>query len=625
VSARLLVILCLIVAGAGTCAESPSAVTKPIEAELLSRLNARSLKPGDSIYARVVRDWNGPGCHLRRGATLEATVRMATLRSHAARSQVALGFERAECGDAGLEPFRLELEAMAAPSDAAEIPADLPNPATLGVQTISLRQYIQHIDSPADLKTGEVRGLKRLHLSVAAGPERSTVLIDRDGDVQLDPHTRLFMRPARANLSSQPSQPGTPAAVAFLQDSPVTSLPSEDDDAGSDLDACAPADCSAASTDAAEQRTYSGSIPLRELGYVSRLNREILAPSDDEALAWLSPSQLLVTFNRHLLVPRYTSSSSDHTVRIIRAVLIDVSSRTVKQTLDWHVSDRRQFLWLLPGNRVLAHVGDELRVYSAGLRVERRITLAGPLAFARVSPDGRIIAIGVVRERHTPALHASLAASLDRDPDEDAEVVLMNDRFETLGAALGNSDAAPPVLLNEGQVKAVAAPGQSNRAHKRYALQLRTWDDNTRILGRFQSSCVAEISSLPPDLLFIVSCGKASGAREYRVVRSDGKPLLHGFSYLKELGHAASGGGSPATFALRIFKADSPMLPGEPFHAADLESAELIIYRCEDGKRLTTVHVKDPAASSAGYAVSSAGEVAILTRDDVDIYSVPRK
>jgi hypothetical protein len=295
------------------------------------------------------------------------------------------------------------------------------------------------------------------------------------------------------------------------------------------------------------------------------------------------------------------------------------------RTLDWRLPDRKQFLWQLPENRVLVHVGEELRIYGAGMHVERRIALAGPLAFARVSPDGRIIAIGVERERHTPALHASLVASLGRDPDEDAEVLLMNNRFETLGAALGNSDASPPALLNEGQVKAVLAQGQLNRIHKHYALLLRTWDDNSRTLGSFESSCTPEISSLPPDLIFLVTCGKTDGSREYRVLRSDGKALLHGSSYLKELGHAASGGSSSATFALRIFKSESPMRPGEPFHVADLESAELIIYRCEDGKRLSTVHVKDPAASSAGYAVSPDGEVAILTRDDVDVYSVPRQ
>jgi hypothetical protein len=586
----------------------------------------RSLKPGDTIYARVLRDWNGPGCHLRRGATLEATVRLAIRRSHAGRSQVALSFERAECRDSGLEPFRLALEALDAPSgESQEATADLPNPAAIGVQTVSLRQSIQNVDSSGDLMTGEVRGIKGLRLSIATGPERSSVVIDKSGDLQLDPHTRLILRPARADRPPQPLQPGMSAAVAFLQTPSVTPLPADGEETESDADPCAPQDCSTAPSGGEEERTYSGSIPLRDLGYSSRLNREIFAPSNDEALAWLSPTELLVTFNPHPLVPRYASTSPDRTVRIIRAVLIDVSTHTIRQTLDWRLSDNRQFLWLLPGSRVLVHVNNELRVYGAGLHVERRIALAGPLVFARVSPDGRIIAIGVARERHTPALHASLAASLERDPDEDAEVVLMNDRFETLGSALGNSDAPPPVLLNEGQVKLIAAPKQANSEPRRYTLQLRTWDDSSRSLSQFQSSCTPEVSSLPPDLLFLVSCGKPSGAREYRVFRSDGRLLVHGSSYMRELGHAASSGGSPATFALRIFIADVPMLPGEPFHAADLESAELIIYRCEDGKRLSTVRVKDPAASSAGYAVSPDGEVAVLTRDDVDVYSVPRK
>jgi hypothetical protein len=622
----MLVILCLLGAGGASCAESPSPGAKPVEAELLSRLNAHSLKPRDTVFARVLHEWSGPGCHLRPGATLEAVIRLATPHSHSTRSQIALDFERAECRDSGLEPFRLELDALAAPGqDSPEASPDLPNPATVGVQTIALRQSIQPVGSPAILKTGEVLGLKDIHLSVAAGPEHSTVVSRRIYDVQLEPHTLLWLGPSAALPSPQPTQPGTAAAVAFLHTPPITFLPADrDDSSAGDPETCLSPNCSAESAGSGGESAFSGSIPLSDLGYASRLNHEIFSPSDDEALAWLSPDQLLVTFNPHQLVPRYASTAPDRTVRIIRAALIDVSNRTAIQTIDWHLSDRKQFLWRLPGYRALVHVGNELRVYGAGLRVEKRVALAGPLAFARVSPDGRIIAIGVVRERHTPALHASLAASLDRDPDEDAEVVLMNDRFETLGAALGNSEATPPVLLNEGQVKAVLAPGQAKREQMRYVLQLRTWDDSSRTLVHFQSGCAPELSSLAPDLLFLVTCGKNNG-RDYRVMRSDGRLLMSGSSYLRELGHAASGAGSSATFAVRIFKAGAPMLPGEPFHAADLESAELIIYRCEDGKRLSTVHVKDPAASSAGYAVSPGGEVAILTRDDVDVYKVPRQ
>ena len=622
----MLVILCLLGAGAASCAEAPSPGAKPVEAELLSRLNAHSLKPGDTVFARVLHEWNGPDCHLRPGATLEAVVRLATPHSHSTQSQIALDFERAECRDSGLEPFRLELDALAAPGqDAQDVSPDLPNPATVGVETIVLRQSVQQVDPPASLKMGEVRGLKDVHLSVAAGPEGSTLVSRRIYDLQLEPHTRLWLCPSTALSSPELTQPGIAAAAAFLHTPAVTFLPADRDDSSSgNPDTCVPTECPAESAGSEGEPAFSGSIPLGDLGYASRLNHEIFSTSDDEALAWLSPDQLLVTFNPHQLVPRYASTSPDRTVRIIRAALIDVSNRTAIQTIDWHLSDRKQFLWRLPGYRALVHVGNELRIYSAGLRVEQRVALAGPLAFARVSPDGRIIAIGVVRERHTPALHASLAASLDREPDEDAEVVLMNDRFETLGAALGNSDSAVPVLLNEGQVKAILAPGQVKREQKHYILQLRTWDDSSRTLVRFQSGCAPELSSLAPDLLFLVTCGKNNG-RDYRVLRSDGGLLMSGTSYMRELGHAASGAGSSATFAVRIFKAGTPMLPGEPFHASDLESAELIIYRCQDGKRLSTVRVKDPAASSAGYAVSPGGEVAILTRDDVDVYRVPRQ
>jgi hypothetical protein len=622
VPARVLAIVCLIAAGAATCAEAPPVIVKPVEAELIARLSVRGLKEGDTIYARVARDWSGSGCHLRRGATLEGTVHLATPHFQKSRSALAIGFERAECGDAGLQTFRLVLEALAGPAEDGqeESSGDLPAPSAGMPQTIVPHPAAQRADPPVTLKPGEVRGLKKLHLSVAAGPERSSVLVQTDSDVLLEAHTLLLLRP----FAEVP--PGTSAAVVFLQPPPVMLLPAEDSiSESSQLAGCAPQDCAASSFEGDEERAYSGSIPLRELGYASRSNREIFAPTQDEALAWLSPTELLVTFNPHLLVPRFASTLPDHAARIIRAVLVDVSSRTIRQTLDWRVCDNRQFLWHLPGARVLVHVGDELRVYGAGMRVEQRVGLAGPLAFVRVSPDGGIVAIGIVRERHTPTLHASLAASLERDPDEDVEVVLMNDRFAILGSALGNSDASAPILLNEGQVKLVLAPGQGGSPNKRYSLQLRTWDDNSRSLGRFQSSCSPEISSLPPDFVFLVTCGKSSGGHEYRVLQADGKPLLHGQSYVRELGHAASGEGSPGTFAVRIFKAGAPMVPGVPFHAADLESAELVIYSCQDGKRLSTVHVKDPAASSGGYAVSPAGEVAILTRDDVDVYSVRHK
>jgi hypothetical protein len=240
-----------------------------------------------------------------------------------------------------------------------------------------------------------------------------------------------------------------------------------------------------------------------------------------------------------------------------------------------------------------------------------------------VSPDGRRIAIGVVRERHNADLHARLEAILGKEPEEDVEVLLLNDRFGTMGSGVSSSTKEVPALLNEGEVTLQATEGEARKSVKHYNLRLRTWNNVSRSLGTFDSSCRPIVSSLAPDLLFLVTCASLNHAREYRVLRADGKPLLHGQSVLRDLGHAAAGGGREDTFAVRMFKADGPVLPDEPFHPAELDCAELAIYRSQDGKHLFTVRVKDPAASWAGYALSPGGEVAVLSQDGVDVYSMP--
>ena len=46
----------------------------PVQAELSSDLNARLLKVGATVFARVAVDWQSSGCVLRTGAIIEAHV-----------------------------------------------------------------------------------------------------------------------------------------------------------------------------------------------------------------------------------------------------------------------------------------------------------------------------------------------------------------------------------------------------------------------------------------------------------------------------------------------------------------------------------------------------------------------
>ena len=62
------------------------------------------------------------------------------------------------------------------------------------------------------------------------------------------------------------------------------------------------------------------------------------------------------------------------------------------------------------------------------------------------------------------------------------------------------------------------------------------------------------------------------------------------------------------------------------FSAAGFSSEELAVYRATDGKRLLGVRVSSPSSSRDGYALSRDGsQLAVLTREQVSVYSVPSK
>ena len=613
----------------------------PVEAELLSHITAHTLKTGASVYARVVVDWHGPGCTLERGATLEAEVQAAIPHSSAAnKSEIALAFRKAQCSKRELEPFTLLLAAVAAPEDSqlGSVTTDLPTVFGASSGSGSLRSFDQQVDPlilnvhrfpvTSSLTAGSVLGIRGVKLSPGAGPENSSILWRNGRDVELDAHTRLLLI-LNPNTSRPDSGPSAKPAAATTDsaglvvrtDAAKVDLPAEPD-----WEACTPPTCNLVS--AAKESDFgaqgAGSVHVDVTGFAPRLHEEINAPAQDEAIAYLGPMQLLIAFNPHTLIPRDGGAGPGAAVRVVRAAIIDVASRKIVRSVDWRLSDNRQFLWVLPRNRVLLHVGNELRICGADMKTESRLAVAGDLVFVRISPDGKTFAVGITQERYSPELRAKLRTSLGEEPEEDVRVLILNERFETVGTTTSTSNRLPPTLLNEGQVKLMLQSVPGGFAGKHYHLALHTWDNQTQSLARFVSTCTPEVSSFDPDLLLLVTCSVANGARDYRVLRPDGSFVLKGQSLLQQIGHGASGESEARNFVLRIFQADQPILPGETFHPAELAGAEFDIYRSTDGKHLLSVRVKDPSPSATDYAIASgAGQLAVLTRNGIDLYAIP--
>ncbi len=614
----------------------------PVQAELMADLHARLLKVGETVYARVKVEWRSPSCDLKNGAVLEAhVVSVIPSIKPVKASEVGLAFTRAQCGDMKMGPFNLLLSAIAAPpenSDLGVLSYSLPVKAMSGINGQIILNSVR-ISSDSTLNTatpeiylepliprlqmGDVYHVRGLKLSVGTGPENSSILTSKDHDVSLEKHSMLLLVPARWTVSQPPGEtdtaqpessgariPAVARAAALPAPPPVN-----------DIDLCVPPQCNVAlpSGNANDAGHAAASISIRELGYSPRPQRDAFNFVHDEVLAYLGPRELLVAFNPHELVSR-DEQRTGSTVRIIRAAVVDTETHRVTHTIDWEMFDRQQYLWPLADGRVLVHVGSELRVYGQGLEMESRLPLDGPLAFVRVTPDGGFMAIGVLHERHTPELHAQLRESLNADPEEDVNILVLNRNFETVAKSTVQSNLMAPTLLNEGQVTLSA---QSNM---RYRISMLAWDNHASVVARFTSGCTPELSSIAPDLIFLVSCDKQNGGREYRVLHANGKLVLKGDSTPNDCGHAAEGSANQQAFVVKIVQSTLPVPPGAPMSASQFSTEELRVYRAADSKRLLSVRAGPPSLSRDGYALApDASQLAVLTRDQLEVYSVPAK
>src|SRR5215469_15725391 len=85
----------------------------PIQAELVKRLHADKLRLGDSVLVRVQVGWKGSSCQLRRGDILQGRIVFQKPYSKADKtSEIAILFDKAQCGGPALKPFPLTVAAI---------------------------------------------------------------------------------------------------------------------------------------------------------------------------------------------------------------------------------------------------------------------------------------------------------------------------------------------------------------------------------------------------------------------------------------------------------------------------------------------------------------------------------
>lgn len=630
----------------------------PVQAELLANLDVRHIQAGKTIFARVTTEWKGPGCHLRQGATLVGTVETAEMRTGKGESRLVMSFHEAQCNGKEMQPLPLVVTVV------AQYPAQvsIQNQSTLKFSTVqangvdpashmgaglaslpvTTNSFSAHLEVVGDserrfpfragIRPGDVIDFKGMKMELGTGPNLSTALLSKNHDVFLPQYTQLLLdpptsvfRPAAAAPTSGPRANIAASSVADAEPPAAADVPPVKASAPApapfnDIEVCAPPGCAVdlpVSAKEFEGRSAT-SLPLHALGYTPRVNKARAGFEEEESMVWMGSGQLLFAFNPHHLIKRGPALAYTNTVRIIRAVLVDTTGRNVIRAVDWEVTDYNRYLWPLSGGRVLVHVGNELRVYGPGFEVERTIPLDGPLQWVRTSPNGSVMALATLKERHTPELHSKLRDEFGVDPEEDVEISILNHDFNIVAHAETVTGLMAPILLDEGQVRLQSEPNQW------YRLAMHTWDNKHVGLARFHSTCMPQVTSAAPNLLFLYSCGLNTGDREYRVLRGDGKLLLRGASDPRDIDDEAIGNDSSHTFVVKVVRAVKPIPPDIAFTSADLDSAEVRVYRASDAKRLLAVNVRNPAPSHRDYAIAPDGsQLAVLSGSEIEFFPVP--
>ncbi len=621
----------------------------PIQAELVKGIEAGRVKAGETVFAKVDIAWKDSTCNLRKGAILKGRVVSESARSKTSkRSDLALLFESGQCGGRDMKPLALTVAALIAPdpshgSSLYENQENQPLSEAVGlgiggegsagtgsgfssgsamrsVTAAAATSYVEPIryKPPKAVLPGQVIGIAGVQLSVGNGPEGSSVVSSSRHNVRLDEGSQFVLVPSVKTVAARIEPTPTPVASASASTSSSTSrqTPLPEVPLPDETDICTPPECSVAvSTSEGQPGTTqaAATLSVKELGYVARGNREMEGFDYDAALAYMGPKRMLFTFNPHLLVRRAGAEASQ--VRTVRAVLIDLPAMKVLKTADWRVLDEKQYLWPVGNERVLVHVGSELRMYGPGLTVDKKVSLNGPLAFVRVSPSGNYFAVGVVQERHTRTVHEQLAEAEGREPEEDVEVKVLSAEFRVLATVTRSSRDAPPVLSDEGEIR-IPTIGKN-----RWRVVENTWDGQRRVLAQVTSTCKPEATTLQPDLLFLVGCDRQSDGKWYRMLRSDGKPVLKGWSPSQELEQTANG--ASGTFAVGVAKADKPIAAEALFRAADLESENIGVYHVENGRRKFAISIASPVPTLQTFVLSPNGDqLAVLQENQIAFYAV---
>lgn len=616
------------------------------KAELLNTLKTTNLKPGDLFYLRTSGPWQQNGCTIPPRTTLTGHVESLTYSPTRPHDTVlAIRFSDVPCSESKstlMTPLLISIKAPSAndaynagspgtpvlsgifPSEARTgRPINIPTSQTAGAtESLNADEMDQLRSSEKPMKTGEVRGYRGIALTLP-GRESPAARISSQHQIVLDRATEfaLAYQPAPSQPVSDataatpsPASDNTPAAAP-----PPAPPPPEEPD-----DVCVSSGCRELASVAETSSSHAlWTLPLARLDYQPRPQQQIAGLDSSASVHFLSEDQILLTFTRHVLLPR--SSDSDawaSNPRGVRAVVISRTDGHVLRVMDWTVSDDiGPFVWSLGNGIILAHVGNDLVRFGPDLSIQQRFRLPGALLFLSASPSGNLLLVATVHEKHTEKQHAQIASFLGPGVpiDEDYDLTGLNDAFQVTGTKRVTVRPLHPALLQDSMVSARPLHGTE------WLLEESTWAGQSKRFAAFRSICRVRVQSFPGDLLFVQGCAPFQAHTTwYRVLNSHGATLFKGSGPDNELIQQAESSDDGRLFAIASSQFNRSVDRTTELQIEDFNNLTVNVYDSATGKQLFAAHPPQGSPQADTFSLSPSGSaLTVLTSSSLELFPVP--
>ena len=628
----------------------------PLQARLEVPLETRRATVGMRVVASALAPWTSGDCRLQVGSTISGhVVAVQSLKESQRESRLAAVFDRANCGGGRDVPVSLLLigvvrvEETDAERDAKNNPGMIRSEelTAMGAVGGGGRGYTGagarggarkgEDGKPAVVEAGQVIGVKTVTLGIGEGPDGASVLHSGSRDFSLDTRVTLILQPVERKRPGAAMERAAVEPAAVQPAAPPPAPPPPPDP----TEVCAASDCNVADPGGAGavMSGASRATSLLRFGYNPRSfsRREF---DGETTVSYLSPGQVLVTFDPHRLRSRSPGVWPEVERRPIRAMLVSAGTGAVERVVDWTVEGNGPYLWPAGPGRVLVHTGGALEVLGPDLKPGLRIPIDANLQWVTSSPSGDAIAFAVLRERHTRETHAFIHDRTGIEPEEDIELREVDSHGAVHLTRSTTSRMRAPVLTDGGgeitmrhergdrwllreEAGATAQEARDNtQGGSRDNSPGGSRDDthsDPQTIAVIHSSCDPRLTPLNGDAVFAVGCDDAD--RWYRVLRRSGHPVLLGRNSPLQIEQGATGE-SAGVYAVRVVRTRSPVANVQ-HEAKDLAEERVAVYRLADGKQLLLASTRSFPEAHQNFALSPDGrQVAVLTGSEVTFYVV---